>query len=352
MRRVPAAMLVMCCVFAAVAIAAPKIHVEETRYDFGTVQEGFVVTHTFLIENVGDEVLEIINTRVSCGCTTAALATNELAPGESVALDVRLNTSGFGGHSVNKTIYVYSNDPEYGDSFGSDLPLFILRITGDVVKLEAYQITASDLDYLAYVLIDLRPSDAYASGHLQGAISIPAPSLADSLDQFPSDAWLILYDQDGQTVAQVADGLQAYGYASVWYLHGGLDEWISQYDRLFLDPVPETVGDRSDASCSGHCLRPDVMRSALYLVIDLRSAEEYAAGHLVGAFNVAPAAVGQFLIGVPADTQIVLYDQNGESSDIVAQQLYTGGFARARSLLGGLGEWARQFGDRYIIDGE
>jgi len=349
MKRILTTLLVVCLASSA-ALAAPMIHAEETRYDFGTVQEGVIITHAFVIENVGDEPLEITGVRASCGCTTTALATNILQPGESVDLEARLNTNGFGGYSVNKTIYVYSNDPTYGDTFGSDLPLFILRLTGQVVKLGEWQITASDLDYLMYALVDVREPAAYASGHLLGAVNMPASTLAETIGTLSPDRWTIVYDQDGSTAAQIADGLQAYGYGSVFHLSGGLDGWLFQYDGLFLDTLPvEAGGARADGCSASRCLMPDALRAAFVLVIDLRTPEDFADGHLVGAQNVEPSAVGAFLLDIPTDTEIVVYDQDGTAGDAVAQQLRAAGYSHVKSLLGGLDEWIRQFDAQSVV---
>jgi len=48
---------------------------------------------------------------------------------------------------------------------------------------------------------------------------------------------------------------------------------------------------------------------------------------------------------------IVLYDQANDQSDAVVQMMQNAGYSQARSLLGGLGEWIRQFGDRYVVTG-
>jgi len=57
------------CPFAAPALAqqvhGPRLVVEERTHDFGTVQEGQVIEHTFPVLNQGNAPLEIV--RVSPG---------------------------------------------------------------------------------------------------------------------------------------------------------------------------------------------------------------------------------------------------------------------------------------------
>lgn len=42
-------------------------------------------------------------------------------------------------------------------------------------------------------VIDVRPPEEYAAGHIQGAISIPVDELADRLAELPSDATIVAY---------------------------------------------------------------------------------------------------------------------------------------------------------------
>jgi len=57
---IAAAFLVLCAAFSAAAERqGPRIYLQESRFDLGTVAQGAVPEHIFEIKNVGDEVLEI-----------------------------------------------------------------------------------------------------------------------------------------------------------------------------------------------------------------------------------------------------------------------------------------------------
>jgi hypothetical protein len=102
----------------------PKIVLQQTSYDFGTIKQGEVATHDFVLSNSGGDLLKISNVSASCGCTAAAPEKKELAPGESTNLKVSFNSAGRQGKQ-NKTIRVYSNDPQN--------PEMVLTFTGVVV---------------------------------------------------------------------------------------------------------------------------------------------------------------------------------------------------------------------------
>jgi hypothetical protein len=63
-----------------------------------------------VIKNIGSELLKITKMKPGCGCTTAPLKKDSLAPGESTVVEVSLNISGNTG-GVTKSISIETNDP-------------------------------------------------------------------------------------------------------------------------------------------------------------------------------------------------------------------------------------------------
>jgi len=109
MRRTGLLTLLLCGLVAAGASCAPTISVDNATYT-ATVGPGAEVIHVFRLTNTGDETLSIANVLASCGCTATSLDKTVLSPGESVALETKVNTAGFQG-TVDKRVTVQSNDP-------------------------------------------------------------------------------------------------------------------------------------------------------------------------------------------------------------------------------------------------
>ena len=361
MKKVLLAAIVSCLAIAGTVCAAPEIYVEEPIYDFGSILEGFAVTHVFIIQNTGNQTLVIERVAASCGCTTTELATDRLAPGESVELEVLINTAGFAGR-ISKSITVYTNDPQYGEMPGSDQPKFTLRVTGGVIRAQPYHITSSDMNYLFTLFVDLRDPTAYEETHLIGAINIPAGQLTEELAHLPADAFIVLYDQDGALSKSAAAELDARGYLATYYLHDGLDEWMRWYETFFLETnasvveIPDREGrnrfecpDRESEEFDPLCSDTVDLRYLVYLLIDLRDPDTYNTSHLFGAINIPHTEISGRLSDLPKDVRIVVYDQANEQSDVVAQMMLDAGFDQARSLLGGLDEWMRQYGERFVL---
>jgi hypothetical protein len=90
------------------AWAGPVIAVDEPAFDAGEVEQGALVEHAFVIRNTGDEPLQIISVRPSCGCTVAKDYERQIAPGASGSIPITLKTKGFRG-KISKTISVTTN---------------------------------------------------------------------------------------------------------------------------------------------------------------------------------------------------------------------------------------------------
>ena len=216
---------------AVAATAGPIIEVDNADYDFGKHPSASAVTHDFIISNVGDATLSILDVRTSCGCTTTALSKSELAPGESVELEVTVGLTNFSGRT-NQFIYVSSNDLTSRK--------LTLRITGEVIPAQPYHITAEDLGALLVLLIDLREPEAYAAGHIVGAINIPFPELESWIDRLPTQVHtIVLYDQDDSLSDLAAQKLSTQGFDKVRSLLGGLGEWKRQFGDMYLFPFEQ-----------------------------------------------------------------------------------------------------------------
>jgi hypothetical protein len=107
------------CVFAIIfalsfnLMADPILEIEGgTTYDWGNMKpESSPLTAKIKIWNKGDQLLEVKKVKPGCGCTTAPLDTNLIAPGKYATLDVTLNVASTNG-PVTKSISIFSNDPK------------------------------------------------------------------------------------------------------------------------------------------------------------------------------------------------------------------------------------------------
>jgi hypothetical protein len=118
--------------FACAQVVVPKASSQQMEFDFGSVEQGQIATHNFILVNNGGNILKIKDVHASCGCTAAKPDKNELAPGESTNIKVEFNSTGRTGKQ-EKYIFVKTND--------LDNPELKFTFTGKVIEP---QVTKTD----------------------------------------------------------------------------------------------------------------------------------------------------------------------------------------------------------------
>jgi len=93
--------------FSSFSLAGPADMFEEKEKDFGVSPKGTVLIHYFRFTNNTKETVTLGQPRVSCGCVTPALTTNQLAPGQTAAVIAYMDTRRIPVAGVTKTVIVY-----------------------------------------------------------------------------------------------------------------------------------------------------------------------------------------------------------------------------------------------------
>jgi thiosulfate/3-mercaptopyruvate sulfurtransferase len=257
-----------------------------------------------------------------------------------------------------------------------------------VAPLELQQMLAAD-GHQPPLVLDLRPPDAYAAGHVPGAIHLDlwGVSLIDT-DPAPLKAfmWMIEHvlavhgvdaatpivvydDQSGIRAARAFWFLEYFGHPSVRMLDGGFGAWTRAGMPVSRDAKPATqsewTGNRTERTLATWrdvrtaLDRPDAV------ILDTRTDGEYCGstvrarrgGAIPGAVHIEwtrnLTADGEFKpatelqkmyeeAGVTPDREVITYCQGGyrAAHSYVALRLL--GYSRVRSYVGSWKEW----GDR------
>jgi hypothetical protein len=82
----------------------------EDFFDFGSIVQGEVVTHTFRFRNSGNDVLVIKDLIPDCGCTRPKIDKKVFKPGEEGSVEVIFDSKGWQG-SQYKSVAIRSNSP-------------------------------------------------------------------------------------------------------------------------------------------------------------------------------------------------------------------------------------------------
>jgi rhodanese-related sulfurtransferase len=76
-------------------------------------------------------------------------------------------------------------------------------------------------------VIDLRDTDSFAKGHIAGAVNVPQPAVANSIEKLKKyqEKAVILVDNAGNQALLIAAKLRKQGFKRVHCLQGGIMAW-------------------------------------------------------------------------------------------------------------------------------
>ncbi len=89
-------------------VVKPKLFFPDTLFNFGFIDEGDTISHTFRFLNDGQQALEILDVQVSCGCMIPLYPLESIGPGRLGKIDVTFLSTGKIGSQV-ATIDVLTN---------------------------------------------------------------------------------------------------------------------------------------------------------------------------------------------------------------------------------------------------
>jgi hydroxyacylglutathione hydrolase len=178
------------------------------------------------------------------------------------------------------------------------------------------------------LVVDTRPAVAYARGHVRGTVNIPLTSAfvtwAGWLIPPTADLYLIVSDESPAALKELVRALALIGLDSVQGYFGA---------AAAEQGTPDTIEQITPAQLFQRLPSPDA------LVVDVRSAAEWATGHLPGAVHVPLGYLVDRLHTLPRTTTLVAQCQTGARSAIAASLLKQHGFDRVINLAGGFAQW-------------
>lgn len=114
-----------------------------------------------------------------------------------------------------------------------------VRRLAEIVEMEEDHVTAVELakwirdDHAGLRVLDIRPESEFEEFHIPGAKNVQLPEIAHM--PIDSTATYVLYSEGGTHAAQGWFLLQARGVENVYFLRGGLYEWLEQVMNPRLD---------------------------------------------------------------------------------------------------------------------
>jgi hydroxyacylglutathione hydrolase len=184
------------------------------------------------------------------------------------------------------------------------------------------------------LVIDTRPAGEYAVEHLPGTINIPLNASfvtwAGWFTPYDQDFYLIVDEAAAPRMEEVARALALIGIDRVAGYFAGSAIGHSASHGAALDVVPQITPRELD----GRLRRGDAA------LVDVRSATEFASGHIAAAQHIALGHVPDRLAEIPDGKPIIVQCESGARSAIGASVLRRLGRRDVFNLVGGLSAWA------------
>jgi hypothetical protein len=97
-------------IIAGIALAQPKLSIDKTEIDMGSMCGGEKKEGKIIIKNIGNDTLRIFHVGTSCECTTVKSPKTFLLPGQSDDVEFEFTPFETQG-KVERYIYFNTNDP-------------------------------------------------------------------------------------------------------------------------------------------------------------------------------------------------------------------------------------------------
>lgn len=181
------------------------------------------------------------------------------------------------------------------------------------------------------IVLDLRHQLAFGGGHIPGAFGIGGD---DRLSQWaawvvPYHRALLLVGEPGQDLELAVRRLARVGLDRVeGALEGGMQEWVSSgYE---VEGVEQLSVPR---------LREIVVAGEGLVVLDVRTDEEWQAGHIEGALHIFAGDLEDRLAEVPEEAPLAVICSSGYRSTVAASVLQRAGRRKVLNVPGGMRAW-------------
>jgi rhodanese-related sulfurtransferase/predicted small lipoprotein YifL len=217
-------------------------------------------------------------------------------------------------------------------------------------------------------ILDIRQPDVYAKGHIKGAVNAPwGTAISENLGNLPKDKTIMVYCYTGQTAGQTVALLNMAGFNAKsvnlgWDLGIAKVEGVAEVtettanafakvDSVEIKPEVKTAIEKYFAGLAtvkgtqyaNYKISEDDAKKlvdakdANTVILSVRSAKDFAAGHIAGATNI-PWGKGmeKSFNTLPKDKKIIVYCYTGQTAGQTVAGLRMLGYD-AVSLNAGMG---------------
>jgi rhodanese-related sulfurtransferase len=185
------------------------------------------------------------------------------------------------------------------------------------------------------IILDVRSADEAKSGHIKGAVGMPAATVKGKLKSFPPaklKAPIIVYDgRGGPDAVSVARGLIKAGQSNVQVMTGGLLGWqaagyaiesgVPALTKVAYAPKPRPGSiPVEEFTKLARSTPPDV------LILDVRNQDEANTGMIKGAVLIPDEELASRISELPKDKRVIAHCTTGIRAEMAYYKLKDAGY--------------------------
>lgn len=210
------------------------------------------------------------------------------------------------------------------------------KAKGEVMSIDTAMLQQMMAGEDPVLIVDSRPKGRkYDAGHIPGALSIPDKQFEKYAGMLPTDKATNLVFYCGGFICKLSDNsarkAMALGYKKVKTYQAGFPAWKKEVGVVAKNVTPDTAtaaaaAPAMPAAGEGIMSIAD-FKAALatppadLLIVDVRDAEEFAAGAIPGSLNMPVGGLDDTMFELPDDKRIVFTctsgGRSGEAYDLV-----------------------------------
>ncbi len=188
---------------------------------------------------------------------------------------------------------------------------------------------------IPHVLLDVRTPEDATSGHIKGAVSMPADKVKANLKAFPDPklmAPIFVYDGKGGTeAAKAAQALVSAGQKNVLVVSQGLVGWQGagyaiESGTPALTKVAYVPKPRPGSLPADEFQKIAAAIPADTIILDVRNQDEANAGMIKGAVLIPDEELAQRMGELPKDKKIVAHCATGVRAEMAYHKLKEAGY--------------------------
>lgn len=170
------------------------------------------------------------------------------------------------------------------------------------------------------VLVDLRSPEKVAAGHIPRAVNIPAAILRNAEKQFPEfhGAAIVFYSDKDEESIEALEWTREWEYKNATIFPGGAKAWLAAGKQLNTGTVQTQISYVRKLAEGEVSIKDfnEATKAASHLVIDARTADEFAKGHFHAAVNIPAEEMAGRAAEIPAGKPVLIHCSTGTRAEL------------------------------------